>query len=482
MKKEYYLVLGIILIGFLFTGILLYPEFMSDDAFIHIGFAKDIASGVGFSFAGNHTYGSTSPLWSILVALVSKSGLDLIISARALSALFSILSILLLFKVLKDKLSVSLALSFIFLFAFNSYFLRWAFTGMESTASCFFSLIMYIVFIREKENNSKACAYLLLGFAPLLRPEFYLFLFIFAIALFYLKKAKFPIYKFIVLAIPIVIWNVFAYFYFGSIIPTTFLAKANYSFPTFELENVVRTAKLILSGNGIEILSIIALVILYFIKRKVIKLNKDLKIEIALLIVLFCSFYFYYLAKNVIILSRYALILSPLILILLADILSILINKYSQNIVKINKTVFALILLSFAINMAFTFKYVKPDADRFVSGFQREYSKIAEIIKSRRESGASIAISDVGIVGAFSGAKIYDFCGLVDKDRFNFKNSREYFFNKKPNYFLTRGEISLSDLDSSNVSFNKIYETTIPNLGITKNEKYLVELYKVEWK
>ena len=56
---------------------------MSDDAYIHAAFTKGILLGKSFSYNGNVTYGSTSPLWTILVAIFSRLfHLDIIVSLR----------------------------------------------------------------------------------------------------------------------------------------------------------------------------------------------------------------------------------------------------------------------------------------------------------------------------------------------------------------------------------------------------------------
>ncbi|HYR69064.1 MAG TPA: hypothetical protein VER77_04230, partial [Candidatus Dormibacteraeota bacterium] len=43
--------------------------YLTDDTFIHLQFAKNLIGGRGFAFnAGEPTYGSTSPLWVLLLA------------------------------------------------------------------------------------------------------------------------------------------------------------------------------------------------------------------------------------------------------------------------------------------------------------------------------------------------------------------------------------------------------------------------------
>ncbi|HKW50623.1 MAG TPA: hypothetical protein VJQ53_02725, partial [Candidatus Eisenbacteria bacterium] len=47
--------------------------YLTDDTFIHLQFAKNLIGGHGFAFnAGEPTYGSTSPLWVLLLAGVGR--------------------------------------------------------------------------------------------------------------------------------------------------------------------------------------------------------------------------------------------------------------------------------------------------------------------------------------------------------------------------------------------------------------------------
>ncbi|WP_290664996.1 hypothetical protein, partial [Ignavibacterium sp.] len=64
-KTEKLLVIAISFLPVL-IAIIFMPGFMGDDTFIHVGFIKGLLETGKFTFTGNETYGTTSPLWVIL--------------------------------------------------------------------------------------------------------------------------------------------------------------------------------------------------------------------------------------------------------------------------------------------------------------------------------------------------------------------------------------------------------------------------------
>jgi hypothetical protein len=140
------------------------------------------------------------------------------------------------------------------------------------------------------------------------------------------------------------------------------------------------------------------------------------------------------------------------------------------------------VVLSVSVQGLYTCFIVKPDADNFVHGFQREYKKIAFLLFAEGCKDCSVAVSEVGMIGVYSGLKICDFVGLVDKDRFHFSSRRDYFINKKPQYLISRGEVTLEELQDTSGSFQKIYATQIAGLGINQKGSIIVQVYKVSWK
>jgi hypothetical protein len=474
----------LIVLLFIIIAVCLYRNFMPDDTFIHIGYAKDISEGKGYSFAGNKTYGSTSPIWPPLIASIALARIDFENSARFLSFLFSIAGILLMYITARLRFSNVISLCAAFLFSFNTYFLRWSLTGMESTASCFFILILVYILFKERKEKVSRFLYFIAGLSPLIRPEFYLFVPILFFFLLLMYSTQEIYLKLILIIIPSLLWNCFAYIYFGTITPSTFLIKAGNTFFSTDWDTVVRSTALLLSGNLIELCFILISSVLLFInyKRKLKNIVPHLiKSEIALFIIWISLFYTYYTLKNVTILSRYSLVLLPVVILLTVFLLTKVVEQFNFTQKAKNLLLVGLITASLLFHGLFTYFIVKPDADNFVCGFQREYKKIAAIIAEEGHKESSVALSDVGIIGVYSGSKIYDFVGLVDKDRFQFSSKHDYFFNKKPRYLILREEIKLEELKDTSVVFQEIYATHIPGLGINQRRSIKVTAYKVFW-
>ncbi len=72
--------------------------FPLDDAYIHFVYAQNLASGQGLCFnTGETSFGTSSPLWVILLALCKKSGIDLYVAALMLSFFSYLFSAILVF-------------------------------------------------------------------------------------------------------------------------------------------------------------------------------------------------------------------------------------------------------------------------------------------------------------------------------------------------------------------------------------------------
>ncbi len=469
----------------------LYPHFLGDDTFIHIGFIKDLAAGKGFSFAGTKTYGSTSPLWVILGAGLTKLSLSPETAVRLLSLIFSVTAVYLLCAVLlKLKLDMKIIIAAVASLALNPFFLRWALSGMEVSASITLLLLIYILF-NEKSSKKWYLGGLVFGLGMLIRPEFAGFFLITVVYYFIIFKER---RKDLIVAASISFiiagaWLLFAYSHFGTVVPNTYLYKAGGSLFAFKFDYAFRTGMLFLAGNLPEfVLIALLLFAAFFYGRKngnisysLRKRLSVLKEERLLLPVLWISvFYLFYILKDVTVISRYSLMLVPFVIIVSAT----LFNRLKENF---NPEIRSLILFIYLFIIIFgyglmTLKVVKPASDEFVNGFQTTYREMASIIKNDPgNSNKTVALTDVGIIGCYSGAKVYDFAGLVDHSRFNYNSTREYLIAKKPDYVILREDYQPQEILPEGIRTEILFQKKLGGFGINHSQPRVVTLYKLFW-
>lgn len=492
LKIKDQIIVSLIALASILLAYLLYPQFLGDDTFIHIGFIKDLAAGKGFSFTGTKTYGSTSPLWVILGTIFTKLSFPPETAVRILSSFFSLATVYLLYAVLvKNNIDKKITFAAIVSLALNPFFLRWALSGMEVSASMSLLLLIYILF-DEKNKYKWYLGGLVIGLAVLIRPEFFGF-FIITVVYYFLvftERRKDLIAATLIALIVIGVWILFAYNYFGTIIPNTYLSKAGGSLISFKFEYAIRTLKLFAAGNLPEFVLLFTLfVALIFIGRKrqnnserYNNLLTELKEQaITLPILWIAGFYGFYLLKDVTVISRYSLMLVPFIIIIAALLFNFIKDQISE---KTKYTI--LIIYWFTIIFGYglmTLKVVKPASDEFVKGFQTTYREMASIIKM--DSGSrktAVALTDVGIIGCYSGAKVYDFAGLVDHSRFNYDNSRDYLMAKKPGYVILREDYKPQDILPNRIETEILFRRRLGGFGINHSNPRTVTLYKLYWK
>ncbi len=126
---------------------------------------------------------------------------------------------------------------------------------------------------------------------------------------------------------------------------------------------------------------------------------------------------------------------------------------------------------------------IKPSVDDFVNGFQNTYKEIASIIKSDSDkSMLSVGVADVGIIGAYSGAKVFDSAGLVDGERFRYKSTLEYYNVKKPDFIILREEDKIENVIPPEIHYEILYGKKLPGLRIKETDERIVTLCRIFWK
>ncbi|MGB7061696.1 MAG: glycosyltransferase family 39 protein [Candidatus Zixiibacteriota bacterium] len=221
----------IVLVTTLTRGLLTYySNHFADDSFITFRYAENIASGKGFVYnEGERVLGTSTPLYTLLLALLTKLGLPILLFARIINIGADCLSGILIFLLLRQfKISVAtVAALFYVLFP---RVMVWSISGMETSLYVLF--IAASLYFYHKQNLGLTALFLALTF--LTRVDG-IILGLAILAHFILQQRRFPT-KMVLASIALVLpWLVFSIFYFGSPIPNAVLGKkALYSATVWE--------------------------------------------------------------------------------------------------------------------------------------------------------------------------------------------------------------------------------------------------------
>jgi hypothetical protein len=151
-----------------------------DDSWIHMVFARNLASGNGFSFnAGEPVSGATSPLWVFLMAAVFILGISPIWSAKLVGIVLLVGSCFFVYKITLKLTSDRYASLFASLVVALSPYLTWgALSGMETSLYTFLSIFGIWVHMRYLRSDGirRYLPTVVFTLAGLARPECFLLL------------------------------------------------------------------------------------------------------------------------------------------------------------------------------------------------------------------------------------------------------------------------------------------------------------------
>lgn len=217
-----------------FIKLICYRSYIgSDDTYIHLQVARNVLTHQGWGLnPGVRCNLSTSPLFTTLLIVVwSVCGKLMAGMLQLGSCLATTVGLLALFVRLRRTTGGDLAASFFGLgaaaFACNLW--RWNGTLMETSyAFCAVCLILVCFTEFELAPLAAGSAGLLLGLSALLRPELLAMGVVCALLMAWRLRTTRVLSLaalLIGLSLPLTAWAVFAYSYFGSILPTTLRAK-----------------------------------------------------------------------------------------------------------------------------------------------------------------------------------------------------------------------------------------------------------------
>lgn len=369
-----------------------------DDVYISMQYAKNFVKGNGLVWSiGNKVEGFTNPLWTFYIIIphslkIPPSKIPLFLQLTNL--FFMLLTLILVWKISKNYIAI-------FFTAFFYSMNYWFYNGFEVGVLTFLSI--YVIY-KIIKNDSPLIIYLLCAVMTFVRID--MFLFFFAVIVFYRKDFKTGILIFLS---AFILQTLIRYIFYGDIFPNTYYSKL-YKYPLHYrlLRSTVALANNLYHMNFL----VFALPFLMF---KFL----DEKSKLFLYFVLLQFLYTIYIGGDVWELfggtNRFVTMVMPLFFIVFVKSYEILMEKIEIK----NKFIFYFLLLAIFINMN-AIKDLKSIKNLFSQTYDAAVGsntlKIALFIKKNFDENVLIATQGAGVLPYFSDKKYYiDLLGKNDK-------------------------------------------------------------------
>ncbi|MDI6778847.1 MAG: hypothetical protein QME25_01430, partial [Bacteroidota bacterium] len=469
-----------------YLSVIAHFDYTTDDTYIYLQFAKNITSGNGFAFnAGELTYGTTSPLWTLVISLGGYFGLDFLLTAKIIDIVAACCAIVVFFllavEILKHHIVALLAT---LAFSLNAWFVRWSATGMETSIAVLLTLLVILYSLKK----DYLVAIIFVALLNLIRPETFLltilvFVNIFINTIDKKRATKIIGVGFLLFGVVLLPWLVFAYLNFGTIIPNTAMAKAGLGFKLDDFQwTFTDLFKTLLITEAltffIVIIGFIFLLLDSFKSRDWLRVN-ILPISWAFGLILL------YLLTQANIISRYLLLIIPVFIIYSFWFTIFILNKF-----KLERFIFSVLFLLTTLIMLqnqFLFhKYVKTNINSFTDGMRECFIPIGNWLRENTPEDATVFIPDVGAVGYYSQRRICDAAGLVSPQILKYLRSGMTYQNLIENKIYSK--VCKSDYlvhrsnkpnDLIQTDLEPLFYKTVFGLGLSNMETAYYTVYKV---
>lgn len=390
-----------------------YWHWYIDDTYIYLQFARNLATGHGFSFNPGHiTAAVTGPLWVFLIAagealtggqaLVAKI-LSLLAGAAALFVFYNLAK-----RLLRAEWLVWLAT---LLFAFDGWWSRTPYSGMESAAGTLIVLSVLLLRMREVDRDFEGFSWSTVAAAVgvLVRPEIIVLLILsWGYRLLLTRRFRGVLVEVGVAALVFSPYAVYALITFGSVVPTTFYAKHDLvPWAQRVVPTLIRTAQILGVAQALQILVVAAGLVL---AGRDLLGDRRTWLAWAWLFILPIS----YIARGLgsLVTSRYLIMMSPLITLFAVLALDTLVTHLPAPRRTLAYGGIALALV--AQTLWFQFAVVLPSSQKSMADFGTGWRAMGLAIRDSTPPGAHVAMSAIGIVGYFSDRQVVDMAGLLD--------------------------------------------------------------------
>lgn len=473
--------------------------YLTDDTFIHLTFARNLATGKGFVFnPGEHVYGSTSPLWVALIADGIALGLDGVATARVLGGIATLWSIVLFLQLMRRNLRMpELRALATITWASHAWMIRWSLSGMETPLAVALVLAGFVAFTEGRQWGSRPVRTgALWALAALTRPEAVFLLLLWSVFLVIDTDSREGIRRLVAgLLPPLVIyggWLLFARLYFHTFWPNTLAAKvAGGTGWAYLADGLLRQVK-IMGATDAALAGALLAALIFGGARLWPKRPSAQRllpwVWVAVVPVL-------YVMRGVPVLSRYLLPLMPI----LAWLAWRAVERWwaggePSPELRRGAALLGVGLAALAlVQNSFTYSYaVLPQVRSFTAGLHQSLIPWGRWFHDHAAADAQIAAPDIGAIGYYSHRPVLDLAGLVTPGMVPLleRESPEdvvanFSFAKvgRPQYLVDRAARPYDLLSRSRYAAALIAlgHASVPNLGISRPGAAVYSVYRVDW-
>jgi hypothetical protein len=468
----------------------------TDDGFIHVQYARNLMTRGEYSFnPGETSFGTTSPLWVMALAVVARPfGADhaLVTAGQTLSWLAALAAVLVFHHVMlllgaprRTAILGSVA------FAADVWLVRWGALGMESSLAACMAALMVGASVRACDDRRAAAAFgAVVAVGALVRPELYLAMPVYVFAA--MTRRPRPAVRVVLTAVLFMAvlvgpWLLFAKLHIGSFLPNTAGAKSG----GFIADPVVLAKKLFIPAKILVSSQLVALVAmlldLVVSRRRAFILSSPFRFAALWMLALPVA----YVLDDIQVLSRYLLLITPAVCVGGWMSLQSLWRASSPRVHTVGMA--CALMIALALNGIVYARVVIPPSRAFSEDLQVNMVGLARYLHDHSQPGEVVAAADIGYLAFYSGCRVLDLGGLVEPETGKLRALHDYEdIVAQGLYFDVRGYPHVDYLvDREHVGnrfdgqvihghrFEKIYMTSVRNLGIRKPGEFYYTLYRI---
>ena len=391
-------------------------NYVTDDTYIHLVYARNLLLGKGWVFnVGEPSYGSTSPLWVLLLTPFASGEAAGLLAARLYAVIAGLLSIFVFHRLAGRTLQApSLRTSATLLFATEMWFLRWSGSGMESSLGVLL-LLLLLDGLAAAPFKSGAIFRIGLwaGLLSLVRPECYLLLAILVGTGLFSARWRPRLWAIVLgIALPLLPWLVFAKLELGGFMPTTAAAKSrDWQGLGHLFLQTWRLLKIVIPGQGV----LIAIAVFGAAGALLARLRcaggerDDIRFYALIAGIWAVALPAVYIARDVQVISRYLLVVTPIIPFAGCYFMDV----WARRRPRLLRLLPLILLLSLGPNLGMLVFRIIPHSREFTEDLDASLGRMADYLAQRHPEGVTVACPDVGVIGFRSRCRVVDLGGLI---------------------------------------------------------------------